>query len=206
VSRRAGKARQRAARARALFWLPSLLAGVAVAAALATSAGILLYNSRGLTQAGAVLVAVSAISLAAGIWMGSADQEDAVPSAARGWMGFLVALLAGAAFAGLWEFMNGFGGTWAAQGLGLALTAALPSYFAGGVWGRMGGFAESLGLEFAILSDVEGTVSKKYDVLNDEMVSNRTTFVIGKDGFIKYIECGSSALEPAGAAEACSLL
>jgi len=142
---RAGKARQRAARARALFWLPSLLAGVAVAAALATSAGILLYNSRGLTQAGAVLVAVSAISLAAGIWMGSADQEDAVPSAARGWMGFLVALLAGAAFAGLWEFMNGFGGTWAAQGLGLALTAALPSYFAGGVWGRMGGFAESLG-------------------------------------------------------------
>lgn len=138
-------ARAPGARARALFWLPSLLAGVAVAAALATSAGILLYNSRGLTQAGAVLVAVSAISLIAGIWMGGGDREDAVPSAARGWMGFLLALLAGAAFAGLWEFMNGFGANWAAQGLGLALTAALPSYFAGGVWGRMSGFAGSLG-------------------------------------------------------------
>lgn len=138
-------ARAPGARARTLFWLPSLLAGVAVAAALATSAGILLYNSGGLTQAGAVLVAVSAISLSAGIWMGGADRDDTVPSAARGWMGFLVALLAGAGFAGLWEFMNGFGANWAAQGLGLALTAALPSYFAGGVWGRMSGFAGSLG-------------------------------------------------------------
>ncbi len=145
MRRRTAGPRPPASRARALFWLPSLLAGVAVAAALATSAGILLYNSRGLTQAGAVLVAVAAISLAAGIWMGSADREDAVPSAARGWMAFLLALLAGAAFAGLWEFMNGFGANWAAQGVGLALTAALPSYFAGGVWGRMGGFAESLG-------------------------------------------------------------
>lgn len=132
-------------RARTLFWLPSLLAGVAVAAALATSAGILLYNSQGLPRAGAVLLAVSAISLVAGIWMGAADREEAVPSAARGWMGFLVALLVGAAFAGLWEFMNGFGATGVAQGLGLALTAALPSYFAGGVWGRMSGFAGSLG-------------------------------------------------------------
>lgn len=138
-------ARVPGARARTLFWLPSLLAGVAVAAALATSAGILLYNSRGLTQAGAVLAAVSVISLIAGIWMGGGDRDDAVPSAARGWMGFLVALLAGAAFAGLWEFMNGFGATRAAQGVGLALTAALPSYFAGGVWGRMSGFAGSLG-------------------------------------------------------------
>lgn len=67
-------------------------------------------------------------------------------------------------------------------------------------------FADSLRLEFAILSDVEGTVSEKYDVLNDEMVSNRTTFVIGKDGLIKHVECGSSALDPAGAAKACSLL
>lgn len=132
-------------RARTLFWLPSLLAGVAVAAAVATSAGILLYNTRGLPQAGAVLLAVSAISLIAGIWMGGGDRQEAVPSAARGWMGFLVALLVGAAFAGLWEAMNGFGATAIAQGLGLAFTAALPSYFAGGVWGRMSGFAASLG-------------------------------------------------------------
>ena len=67
-------------------------------------------------------------------------------------------------------------------------------------------FAESLRLEFAILSDEDGEVSKKHDVLNDQMISNRTTFVIGKDGIIKYVEIGSNALDPAGAMRACSLL
>lgn len=132
-------------RARHLFWIPSFLAGTALAAALATGAGILLYNSRGLTRAGGVLLIVSAVSLVAGILMGSTASDRPVASAARGWMGFLVALVLGAAFAGLWETMNGFGATPFAQGAGLALTSALPAYFAGGVWGRMNGFAVSLG-------------------------------------------------------------
>ena len=67
-------------------------------------------------------------------------------------------------------------------------------------------FAESLRLGFAILSDEGGEVSKKYDVLNDQMISDRTTFVIGKDGMVKYVEIGSSALDPTGATRACSLL
>ena len=67
-------------------------------------------------------------------------------------------------------------------------------------------FVESLRLEFVILSDEGGAVSKEYDVLNEQMLSDRTTFVIGKDGIIKYVEIGSSALDPAGAAGACSLL
>ncbi|MXV95736.1 MAG: hypothetical protein F4Y07_03255 [Gemmatimonadetes bacterium] len=136
-------------RARRLVWIPSFLAGTALAAALATGAGILLYNSRGLTRAGGVLLTVSAVSLVAGILMGSAASSAAsdrtVTSAARGWMGFLVALALGAGFVGLWETMNGFGATPVAQGVGLALTSALPAYFAGGVWGRMNGFAVSLG-------------------------------------------------------------
>ena len=33
-------------------------------------------------------------------------------------------------------------------------------------------FAESLNVEFAILSDEGGAVSKKYDVLNERMMSN----------------------------------
>ncbi len=136
-------------RARRLVWIPSFLVGTALAAALATGAGILLYNSRGLTRAGGVLLTVSAVSLVAGILMGSAvgstASDRAVTSAARAWMAFLVALLLGAAFAGLWETMNGFGATPFAQGVGLALTSALPAYFAGGVWGRMNGFAVSLG-------------------------------------------------------------
>ena len=136
-------------RARRLVWIPSFLAGAALAAALATGAGILLYNSRGLTRAGGVLLTVSAVSLVAGILMGSAvvgaGSDKTVTSAARGWIGFLVALVLGAGFVGLWETMNGFGATPLAQGVGLALTSALPAYFAGGVWGRMNGFAVSLG-------------------------------------------------------------
>ena len=149
-------------RARNLIWLPSFLAGAALAAALATGAGILLYNSRGLTRAGGVLLAVSAVSMVTGILMGSAmgnaARDKAVTSAARGWMGFLVALLLGAVFAGLWESMSAFGATRVAQGVGLAVTSALPAYFAGGVWGRMYSFAASLGTGRSLQVFVGGAV------------------------------------------------
>lgn len=67
-------------------------------------------------------------------------------------------------------------------------------------------FAESLSLEFAILSDEGGAVSKKFGVLNERNMSNRTTFVIGKDGKIAHVESGGGAIDPAGAAAACSKL
>lgn len=67
-------------------------------------------------------------------------------------------------------------------------------------------FAESLSLEFAILSDEGGAVSKKFGVLNERNMSNRTTFVIGKDGKIAHVESGGDAIDPAGAANACSKL
>ena len=136
--RRAGGRRIAAGK---LLWVPPLLAGVAVATAMATSAGILLYNSGGLSRAVALLVVVAVVSGVAGIWMGATARDGAVRSATRGWMGLLGALLAGAVFAGAWEFMGGFGAEPLAQGLGLALTLALPAYFAGGVWGRTARFA-----------------------------------------------------------------
>ena len=44
-----------------------------------------------------------------------------------------------------------------------------------------------------------------YGVLNKESgVSNRATFVIDKDGKITFIEEGNTAIDPVGAAEACS--
>lgn len=67
-------------------------------------------------------------------------------------------------------------------------------------------FAESLSLEFAILSDEGGAVAKQYSVLNERMMANRTTFVIGKDGKIAHIESGGAAIDPAGAAAACQKL
>ncbi len=68
-------------------------------------------------------------------------------------------------------------------------------------------FAESLSLDFAILSDADGAVAKKYDVLMAERkMASRTTFVVGKDGKIAHVESGSDAIDPAGAASACSKL
>ncbi len=68
-------------------------------------------------------------------------------------------------------------------------------------------FAESLSLEFSLLSDADGAVSKKYDVLVAErQTSSRATFVVSKDGKIAHVETGGDAIDPAGAASACSKL
>jgi peroxiredoxin Q/BCP len=66
-------------------------------------------------------------------------------------------------------------------------------------------FAESLKLEFALLSDTSGDASKKFGIYNAERnMSNRTTFVIGKNGKIEHVEAGGGAIDIAGAASACS--
>ena len=68
-------------------------------------------------------------------------------------------------------------------------------------------FAESLNLEFALLSDPKGEASKSYGVYNAENnFSNRTTFVVDKQGKVAHVESGGGAIEIAGAANACSRL
>ena len=68
-------------------------------------------------------------------------------------------------------------------------------------------FAQSLGLEFALLSDTNGEASRKYGVYNAaSKMSNRTTFVIDKAGKVAHVESGGSAIDIAGAASACSRL
>lgn len=132
--------------ARRMIWIPSLLVGGAAATGVATGTAVLLYDSQGLLRAVATLAGVIVLSVSAGLRMGAASKtEESLPTAARWWMGLLVALLAGAGFAALWEWMDGFGRVPVAQGLGLAFTGALPAYFAGGVLGRIGSFAGSLG-------------------------------------------------------------
>ena len=49
-------------------------------------------------------------------------------------------------------------------------------------------FAESLGLDYPILSDPEKTTAKAYGVLNARGMSDRVTFYIDKDGIIKEID------------------
>ena len=50
-------------------------------------------------------------------------------------------------------------------------------------------FADSLGLDYPILSDPDKTVATEYGVLKpDGGVTNRWTFYIGKDGKILYVD------------------
>jgi|SRR5579859_2193258 len=67
-------------------------------------------------------------------------------------------------------------------------------------------FAAKNGVTFPILSDfAKRQVSQAYGVLITEAgMANRSTFVVDKEGKITYIEEGNTAIDPTGAAEACS--
>ena len=67
-------------------------------------------------------------------------------------------------------------------------------------------FAESLNLEFALLSDTDGKASQAFGVLNERKMSNRTTFVIDKKGVVREVISGGDAISIDGAAAACSRL
>jgi len=57
-----------------------------------------------------------------------------------------------------------------------------------------------------ILSDFQKDIAKAYGVLMPSGVANRTTFVIDTAGRIQHIEEGTAAIDPTGAAAACSRL
>ena len=123
--------------ARRILWIPSLLVGAAAATALTTGAGLLLYNDSGLLRAGLVLAGVNLGSIGIGLVATGGREAQSEPVAGRWWLGFLLALLAAAGFAAVWEAMDAFAAARAAQGVGLALTSALPAYFAAGAWSRL---------------------------------------------------------------------
>lgn len=68
-------------------------------------------------------------------------------------------------------------------------------------------FAKQEDLRFPLLSDFKRTVSKEYGILNEEQgFANRATFVVDKDGVIRHVEIGKTAIDPSRAFQACSLL
>ena len=67
-------------------------------------------------------------------------------------------------------------------------------------------FAEDIKVSFPLLSDFKRTVVKDYGVFNEERgFGTRATFVLDKEGIIRHIEQGNSAIDPSGAIEACSI-
>lgn len=68
-------------------------------------------------------------------------------------------------------------------------------------------FYKSLGLSFPLLSDEKLKVSTAYGVLNPQtQFANRTTFVVDKEGVIRFIDEGNGAVDPTGAIQMCSML
>jgi peroxiredoxin len=68
-------------------------------------------------------------------------------------------------------------------------------------------FADKLGVKFNILSDASRDISKNYGVWNErQLVANRTTFVIDKNGVVQKEFMATEALDPAKSLEACALL
>ncbi len=68
-------------------------------------------------------------------------------------------------------------------------------------------WAKELGVTFPVLSDFKRTVVKEYGIYNESQgYANRATFVVDKQGIIRKIEQGNTAIDPSGAYEACSVL
>ena len=66
-------------------------------------------------------------------------------------------------------------------------------------------FAEDLGLTFPLLSDFNRTVSTQYGILNTQRsIATRTTYVVDKNGIVRFIQQGQAAIDPSGAVTECA--
>jgi len=67
---------------------------------------------------------------------------------------------------------------------------------------------ETKGLSFPLLSDFkQRKVVKDYGIFNEAQgFGMRATFVIDKEGVIRHIEEGNTAIDPSAAYQACSIL
>ena len=67
-------------------------------------------------------------------------------------------------------------------------------------------FAEDIKVSFPLLSDWKRKAVVDYGLLNESTgYAARATFVIDKEGIIKSIEEGRTAIDPSGAYNACSV-
>ena len=68
-------------------------------------------------------------------------------------------------------------------------------------------FGKQLGITFPLLSDWKREVTRAYGLYNEQSgYGTRGTFVVDKDGKLRHIEVGRSAIDPTGAYQACDLL
>jgi peroxiredoxin len=68
-------------------------------------------------------------------------------------------------------------------------------------------FAQDIGVTFPLLSDFKRKVVKDYGIFDEASgYAARATFVVDKDGVIRHVEQGKTAIDPTGAYQVCNLL
>ena len=68
-------------------------------------------------------------------------------------------------------------------------------------------FAKQIGVTFPILSVFKRTVVNDYGVFNEEQgFGMRATFLIDKEGIIRHIDEGNTAIDPTSVVDACNVL
>ena len=68
-------------------------------------------------------------------------------------------------------------------------------------------FAEDIQVTFPLLSDFKRQVVRAYGIFDEEGgYGTRATFTVDKDGVIRHIEQGKSAIDPTGAYQSCEAL
>ena len=68
-------------------------------------------------------------------------------------------------------------------------------------------FKEDIGVTFPLLSDFKRKAVRDYGIFDEENgFGTRATFVIDKEGIIRSVEQGRSAIDPTGAYQSCSAL
>jgi peroxiredoxin len=66
-------------------------------------------------------------------------------------------------------------------------------------------FKEDIGATFPLLSDFKRKTVRDYGIFDEEnQVGARATFAVDKEGVIRHVEQGRSAIDPTGAYQACS--
>ena len=66
-------------------------------------------------------------------------------------------------------------------------------------------FAQDISVSFPLLSDWKRQAVKAYGLYNEQSgYAARATFVVDKDGRIRHVEEGRTAIDPTGAYQVCS--
>ncbi len=124
-----------------LEWLPPFLVGASAALAAEVALGVLLYGGTGFMRSLTTILATQGLALASGLWSAPRLAPGLVERLRRRWLFSLMSFLVATTYGAAWSLVPFLGEDPIAQGVGLAVLAALPLYAAGTLLGGMGAAA-----------------------------------------------------------------